>query len=282
MVCPGPLFDPEHRLTVRAVKLVRRRRARLARGGAARGLRRRARQPRSAGDAARGASSTRSRRGIAAGFQACTHAIGDGANRAVLDAYERLSTRAAGDARPAPPRSSTRRSSTQADIPRFGRLGVMASMQPTHCTSDMPWAPTRLGAARVAEGAYVWRKLMHGGASWPRDRTSPSSGPNPLLGFHAAVTRRTGRPAAGRLGSRPAADPRRGPPRYDARRRIAAHAERDAGLDRARQARRLRRAVPRYHDGRASPGALETVPDGHGAVARVIGGRKVTMPLCEP
>ncbi len=77
------------------------------------------------------------------------------------------------------------------DIPRFASLGVIASMQPTHCTSDMPWAPARLGAARVAEGAYVWQKLLRAGARLAAGSDFPVERPDPLLGFYAAVTRQT-------------------------------------------------------------------------------------------
>ena len=62
-------------------------------------------------------------------------------------------------------------------------------MQPTHCTSDMPWAPTRLGQARVAEGAYVWQKLLKSGARLASGSDFPVEQANPLLGFYAAITR---------------------------------------------------------------------------------------------
>ncbi len=72
-------------------------------------------------------------------------------------------------------------------------------MQPTHCTSDMPWAPERLGAARVAEGAYVWQKLLHAGARLAAGSDFPVERPDPVLGFYAAVTRQTpsGQPPGG-------------------------------------------------------------------------------------
>src|SRR5262249_8233345 len=76
-----------------------------------------------------------------------------------------------------------------AEIPRFAALGVIASMQPTHATSDMPWAPTRIGPARTQEGAYVWRKLLNAGATIAAGSDFPVEEPNPMLGFYAAITR---------------------------------------------------------------------------------------------
>jgi predicted amidohydrolase YtcJ len=73
------------------------------------------------------------------------------------------------------------------DIPRFSDLGVIASMQPTHCTSDMPWAPARLGAARI-EGAYAWRRLLDSGARLALGSDFPVEDPDPRLGIYAAVT----------------------------------------------------------------------------------------------
>jgi len=89
-----------------------------------------------------------------------THAIGDRANRIVLDAYE-TAFRRARRRRTRASASSTRRSSTRRH-PRFGRLGVLAAMQGIHCPSDRPW-PEAPRDARVAEGAYVWRKLLDTG-----------------------------------------------------------------------------------------------------------------------
>jgi predicted amidohydrolase YtcJ len=74
-----------------------------------------------------------------------------------------------------------------ADIPRFMTLGVIASMQPTHCTSDMPWAPARLGAERI-HGAYAWRQLLEIGARLALGSDFPVESPDPLLGVYAAVT----------------------------------------------------------------------------------------------
>ena len=86
-----------------------------------------------------------------------------------------------------------------ADIPRFGRLGVLASMQGIHCPSDRPWAPKRLGDARVAEGAYVWRKLLDTGARILNGTDAPVEDVSPIQNFHATVTRQdaSGQPPGG-------------------------------------------------------------------------------------
>ena len=193
----GPLIDPQHRVTVRAVKLY----ADGALGSrGARLIEDYADEPGTRGlfvTPPEQLSATASA-AVRAGFQPCTHAIGDGANRAVLDLYERLESEHA-SARDLRPRIEHAQILDQVDIPRFGRLGVIASMQPTHCTSDMPWAPARLGDARVAEGAYVWQKLLKSGARLASGSDFPVEQPNPLLGFYAAITRQDvgGQPAGG-------------------------------------------------------------------------------------
>jgi predicted amidohydrolase YtcJ len=128
------------------------------------------------------------RRCLERGYSLCVHAIGDRANRSVLDAMEHAAARA-----PAIPLLDRRFRIEHAqilapeDIPRFANLGVIASVQPTHCTSDMPWAPTRLGATRI-EGAYAWRRLLKSGARLALGSDFPVEDPNPLLGLYAAVT----------------------------------------------------------------------------------------------
>jgi predicted amidohydrolase YtcJ len=123
----------------------------------------------------------------ALGFQVCVHAIGDRANTLVLDAFERALVRA--------PRADHRlrvehaQILTERDIPRFRRLGVLPSMQATHCTSDMPWAGERLGPERL-RGAYAWRSLLSTGVVIAGGSDFPVESPNPFHGIHAAVTRR--------------------------------------------------------------------------------------------
>jgi hypothetical protein len=125
---------------------------------------------------------------LAHGFQVGIHAIGDRANRIVLDAYEKAFAE-----RPEAKDPRFRVEHAQildaADIPRFGRLGVLASMQGIHCPSDRPWAPRRLGDARVAEGAYVWRKLLDTGARILNGTDAPVEDLSPIQNFHASVTR---------------------------------------------------------------------------------------------
>lgn len=84
------------------------------------------------------------------------------------------------------------------DIPRFAKLGVIPSMQPTHCTSDMTWAETRLGPQRV-KGAYAWRSLLDTGAHLPLSSDFPGETLNPFYGIYAAITRQdpAGNPPGG-------------------------------------------------------------------------------------
>ena len=133
-----------------------------------------------------------------AGFQVGIHAIGDRANRQVMDVFERVQREVPG-ARALRMRIEHAQILDAAEIPRFAKLGVIASMQPTHATSDMPWAAARIGDARVEEGAYVWRKLLDAGAVIASGSDFPVEEANPLLGFYAAITRQdaTGNPAGG-------------------------------------------------------------------------------------
>jgi predicted amidohydrolase YtcJ len=122
----------------------------------------------------------------ARGFQVWVHAIGDRANTLVLDVFERVRA----DAGPVPRlRVEHAQILAPADVPRFARLGVVPSMQPTHCTSDMRWAGDRLGPERLA-GAYAWRSLLDSGAYLAGGSDFPVEDANPFHGLHAAVTRR--------------------------------------------------------------------------------------------
>jgi predicted amidohydrolase YtcJ len=120
------------------------------------------------------------------GFQVNVHAIGDRGNRNVLDAFE--------TALRAVPKADHRFRIEHAqvvspqDIPRFAKLGVIPSMQATHQTSDMGWAEARLGTERI-RGAYAWRSLLNTGVIIPNGTDFPVEEVNPLLTFHAAVTR---------------------------------------------------------------------------------------------
>lgn len=134
---------------------------------------------------------------VRAGFQVCVHAIGDRANAQVLDAYAHVLA-AGGDRSDLRLRIEHAQVLTPADIPRFAQLGVLPSMQPTHCTSDMGWAEARLGPER-ARGAYAWRSLIDAGSIIPAGSDFPVELPSPLPGFAAAVTRQDGggQPAGG-------------------------------------------------------------------------------------
>jgi len=123
------------------------------------------------------------------GFQVCIHAIGDRANREVLDIYEEA-FRSHPDKKDARWRIEHAQHLSPADIPRFGRLGVIASMQAVHCTSDGPWVVKRLGEKRAEEGAYVWRKLIDSGAVIANGTDVPVEPVDPMPGFYAAMTRR--------------------------------------------------------------------------------------------
>ncbi|HEY0986990.1 MAG TPA: amidohydrolase family protein, partial [Kofleriaceae bacterium] len=123
------------------------------------------------------------------GFQVNTHAIGDRANREMLDLYESV-FRAHPDKTDLRWRIEHAQHLDPADIPRCKRLGVIASMQGIHCTSDGPWVPRRVGEARARDGAYVWRKLLDAGALVTNGTDVPVEDIDPIAGFHASVTRR--------------------------------------------------------------------------------------------
>ncbi|MBL8843866.1 MAG: amidohydrolase [Planctomycetes bacterium] len=132
-------------------------------------------------------------RALRAGFQLCTHAIGDAANRQVLDAYERVlrggSDATGGVARDVRWRIEHAQLLAPADVPRFAALGVVASMQSCHATSDAPWVPARIGAARAESEAYVWRTLLASGARLCNGTDAPVEPLSPLRNLAAAQTR---------------------------------------------------------------------------------------------
>jgi len=181
----GPVFTPNDMLTIRAIKL-------YADGAlGSRGallLQDYTDRPGHRGLPVTGADHMREvmTRGGLEGFQICTHAIGDGANRAVLDLFEEtLASLQVED-----PRWRVEHAQILApeDIPRFARLGVIAAMQPVHCTSDMDWADERLGDERLA-GCYAWRSLLDSGAHLCFGTDFPVERVDPMAGLYAAVTR---------------------------------------------------------------------------------------------
>lgn len=133
-----------------------------------------------------------------AGYQPAVHAIGDRANREVMDVFARVQRDVPGS-RALRMRNEHAQILHPDEIPRFKALDVVASMQPTHATSDMAWVPARVGDARTRQGAYVWQTLLEAGARLASGSDFPVEHPNPMFGFHAAVTRQTrdGEPPAG-------------------------------------------------------------------------------------
>jgi hypothetical protein len=122
-------------------------------------------------------------------YQLCVHAIGDRANRETLNLFEKVA-RERGGLRALRWRVEHAQHLHPADIPRFAELGVIASMQGVHCTSDAVFVPARLGDRRSEEGAYVWRKLMKSGAMVTNGTDAPVEDVDPLASFYASVTRR--------------------------------------------------------------------------------------------
>jgi predicted amidohydrolase YtcJ len=136
---------------------------------------------------------------LAAGFQVCTHAIGDRANREVLDRYEMAFKENPGKANDARFRIEHSQHIDPKDIPRFAKLGVIPAMQAIHLSSDRPWAIDRLGEKRIKEGAYMWQSLLKSGAHIVNGTDVPVEPINPIACFFASVTRQTlkGEPVGG-------------------------------------------------------------------------------------
>ncbi len=125
------------------------------------------------------------------GFQLNTHAIGDRANREVLDLYERAFTAAGVDSHERRWRIEHSQHLHPDDLPRYAGLGVIASMQGIHCTSDAPWVFRRLGAARAESGAYMWSDLIDSGAVVTNGTDVPVEDISPIASYYASVSRRT-------------------------------------------------------------------------------------------
>lgn len=192
----GPEIDPRHELTIRAFKLF----ADGALGSRGAALL----EPYSDSPGAKGVMTTSAdeihaltKNGLQRGFQVCTHAIGDAANRVTLDSYE-LAEREVPEARDPRLRIEHAQLLAPEDIPRFAKLGVIPSMQPTHCTSDMAWAEKRVGPERI-KGAYAWRSVLQTGVHLPLSSDFPGETLNPFYGMYAAITRQdpSGNPPGG-------------------------------------------------------------------------------------
>ncbi len=124
------------------------------------------------------------------GYQACIHAIGDRANRMVLDTWEEVFQE---NPSTATPRFRIEHAQIlhHNDIPRFAKLGIIASMQTVHCTSDMAWVAARVTHGRAKVGAYAWRRLLDAGALVCNGTDAPVEGLTPFAGLFAAMTRTT-------------------------------------------------------------------------------------------
>ncbi len=140
-----------------------------------------------------------SREGLKYGFQVCSHAIGDRANKEILDRYEIAFNENKEQSKDHRFRIEHAQHLQPADIPRFGKLGVIPAMQAVHMSSDRPWAIDRLGEKRIKEGAYMWQSLLKSGAVIVNGTDVPVEPINPIASFFASVTRQTlkGEPEGG-------------------------------------------------------------------------------------
>ncbi len=123
------------------------------------------------------------------GYQLCVHAIGDRANRETLNIFEEA-FKANPDKKDVRWRVEHAQHLHPSDIPRFGALGVIASMQGMHCTSDAPYVLRAARAKRAEEGAYVWQKLMKSGAVVTNGTDAPVEDVDPIASYYATVSRK--------------------------------------------------------------------------------------------
>src|SRR4029077_13669712 len=133
------------------------------------------------------------------GLQVETHAIGDRANRTILDLYEAAFKAVPSDQRPIKePRWRVEHAQIvdPSDLPRFAKLGVIPSMQPSHAISDLFFAPKRLGMERLA-GAYAWQSFLKSGCIIPGGSDAPVERGEPMIEFYAAVPRKSTKGEAG-------------------------------------------------------------------------------------
>lgn len=192
----GPEIDPEHMLTVRCVKIFVD--GALGSRGAA------MMEPYSDSPEEKGLIVTPedevyrlTSQALQSGLQVAVHAIGDQANRVTLDAFRRAISKV--------PKTQDHRWRVEhaqvvalEDIPKFAPLGLVLSMQPPHCTSDMPWAEMRVGPDRI-KGAYAWRSFLDSGVHLTLNSDFPGETLNPFHGMYAAMTRQNpgGEPEGG-------------------------------------------------------------------------------------
>ena len=131
-----------------------------------------------------------SRDALKYGFQVCSHAIGDRANREVLNMYE-TAFKEHSNVKDHRFRIEHAQHLHPQDIPRFAALGVIPAMQAIHMSSDRPWAIERLGEQRIREGAYMWQSLLETGAKVVNGTDAPVESLNPIPSFYASVSRKT-------------------------------------------------------------------------------------------
>lgn len=129
--------------------------------------------------------------GLQKGFQVCAHAIGDRANREILDRYEAAFKELPSATKDHRFRIEHAQHLHPDDIPRFAELGVIPAMQAVHLSSDRPWAIDRLGEQRIKEGAYMWQALLKSGIPIVNGTDVPVEPLNPIASFYASVSRKT-------------------------------------------------------------------------------------------
>lgn len=129
--------------------------------------------------------------GLKHGFQVCAHAIGDRANREILDRYEMAFKELPNMANDHRFRIEHAQHLHPDDIPRFAELNVIPAMQAVHMSSDRPWAIDRLGEQRIKEGAYMWQDLLQSGVPIVNGTDVPVEPINPIASFYASVSRKT-------------------------------------------------------------------------------------------
>ncbi|MCG0016089.1 amidohydrolase [Winogradskyella immobilis] len=131
--------------------------------------------------------------GLRNGFQVCAHAIGDRANREILDRYEMAMKGVNDKAKTEDHRFRIEHAQHlhPDDIPRFAELGVIPAMQAVHMSSDRPWAIDRLGEKRIKEGAYMWQDLLKSGVPIVNGTDVPVEPVNPIASFYASISRKT-------------------------------------------------------------------------------------------
>ncbi len=140
-----------------------------------------------------------SREALKYGFQVCAHAIGDRANREILDRFETSFNENPAKAKDSRFRIEHAQHVDPQDLPRFAKLGVIPAMQAIHLSSDRPWAIERLGEKRIKEGAYMWQTFLKSGVKIVNGTDVPVEPINPIASFFASVTRQTlkGTPESG-------------------------------------------------------------------------------------